>query len=131
MDREKVIDGLRHCLPETIIDGLQDCNTCPYQRDCETDASVSMPIRMIEDVRSLLKEQKEQIDTLKENFAHLSAMIAVQQEIVRCKDCKWRSYYCTEATDGTTMYTCHYPCANDVSRPADWFCADGERKEGR
>ena len=58
-DREKVIDGLRHCLPETIIDGLQDCNTCPYQRDCETDATVSLPIRMIEEIRSLLKEQRE------------------------------------------------------------------------
>ena len=49
--------------------------------------------------------------------------------VVRCKDCKWRSYYCTEATDGTTLYTCHYPCANDVPRPADWFCADGEKRE--
>lgn len=49
-------------------------------------------------------------------------------EIVRCKDCKWRSYYCTEATDGTTMYTCHYPCADGTPRPADWFCADGEKR---
>lgn len=48
--------------------------------------------------------------------------------VVRCKDCKYRSFYCTEATDGTTLYTCHHPCANDVPRPFDWFCADGERK---
>lgn len=51
--------------------------------------------------------------------------------IVRCKDCKYRSLYCTEATDGTTLYTCHHPCSNDVPRPFDWYCADGERKEGR
>lgn len=54
--------------------------------------------------------------------------IIEKRDLVRCKDCKFRSLYCTEATDGTTLYTCHHPCANDVPRPADWFCADGERK---
>ena len=49
-------------------------------------------------------------------------------ELIRCKDCKWRSLYCTEATDRSTLYTCNHPCANDVPRPADWFCADGERR---
>lgn len=51
-----------------------------------------------------------------------------ERELIRCKDCKYRSFYCTEATDGTTLYECHHPCANSVSRPGDWFCADGERK---
>jgi hypothetical protein len=69
-----------------------------------------------------------------------SGMVLTQKQIdmfkdmvcvVRCKDCKYRSFYCTEATDGTTVYTCHHPCANSVCRPGDWFCADGERKEGR
>lgn len=50
-------------------------------------------------------------------------------ELVRCQDCKYRSLYCTEAADGTTLYTCHHPCANDVPRPFYWFCADGERKD--
>ena len=54
-----------------------------------------------------------------------------EQEIVRCRDCRYRSFYCTEATDGTTLYECHHPCANSVPRPGDWFCADGKRKEGR
>ena len=51
-------------------------------------------------------------------------------QIVRCMDCKYRSYYCTEATDGTALYNCHHPCANSVPRPGNWFCADG-KKEGR
>ena len=55
-------------------------------------------------------------------------LLKEQPEIVRCKDCKYRSYYCTEATDGTTLYTCHHPCSNSVPRPGDWFCADGEAK---
>jgi len=44
--------------------------------------------------------------------------------VVRCKDCKhWAEYSQLEGTgfcpyhDGNTKY--------------DWFCADGERKEGR
>ena len=61
----------------------------------------------------------------------LLQVLKEQPDVVRCKDCKNRSYYCTEATDGTTLYTCHHPCANDVPRPGDWFCADGKRKEGR
>lgn len=57
------------------------------------------------------------------------ALSEYQQKIVRCEDCKYRSFYCTEATDGTTLYTCHHPCANDVPRPLDWFCADGKRRD--
>jgi len=63
---------------------------------------------------------------------HFMKMVVLQptaqEEVVRCKDCKYRSFYCTEATDGTTLYTCHHPCANDVPRPVDWFCADGKRR---
>lgn len=50
-------------------------------------------------------------------------------EIVRCEDCEYRSFYCTEATDGTTLYECHHPCANNGPRPFDWFCADGRRRD--
>lgn len=58
----------------------------------------------------------------------MDAVLSTAVSVVRCKDCKWHGYYCTEATDGTALYTCHHPCANDVPRPADWFCADGKRK---
>ena len=45
------------------------------------------------------------------------------QELVRCKDCKRRE-----------TYECpvHVGCGGDgYDEPDDWFCADGERKEGR
>jgi len=43
------------------------------------------------------------------------------QELIRCKDCKWHSEkgFCKHPNGG----------AGNV-RPVDWFCADGERKEG-
>ena len=51
-----------------------------------------------------------------------------QEEIVRCKDCKYgdlcnggAAYYC-EKDIGTMETAVH---------ESDWFCADGERQEGR
>ena len=73
---------------------------------------------------------KEYIIELSDNENALSILVNAYSlhEIVRCKDCKYRSFYCTEATDGTTLYECHHPCANSVPCPGNWFCADGERK---
>ena len=52
--------------------------------------------------------------------------------VVRCKDCK----YCTEAADKKwrqdfekSIYECNHMNLNFVE--PDWFCADGERQEGR
>lgn len=56
-----------------------------------------------------------------------TSFIEQRGELVRCKECVYRSLYCTEATDGTTLYTCRHPCSNDVPRPLDWFCADGKK----
>ena len=41
------------------------------------------------------------------------------QELIRCKDCKWFSEkgFCKHPDGGAANI-----------RPADWFCADGERR---
>ena len=44
-------------------------------------------------------------------------------ELVRCKDCKW--YHQAFANEGRCVNH-----DNDFHKP-DWFCADGERKEGK
>ena len=47
------------------------------------------------------------------------------QMLVRCKDCKWNSGY------GKGMYVCFCTCyKTGTPHKDDWFCADGERKEG-
>ena len=54
----------------------------------------------------------------------ISTMLHQEQELVRCKDCRWAEVsnneytWCGHVDDGF----CH---------ENDWFCADGERKEGR
>lgn len=49
-------------------------------------------------------------------------------ELVRCKDCIYAEEY-------LGRYTCYFDEENESgckrSHNADWFCADGECKEGR
>lgn len=48
-----------------------------------------------------------------------------EDEIVRCKDCKWNSGY------GTGMYVCFCTCyKTGTPHKDDWFCADGKPKDG-
>lgn len=51
--------------------------------------------------------------------------------VVRCKDCKHGSLYCTEDVCGETLIECNRPDLGDVIEIHGWkwFCADGERKD--
>ena len=103
IDVEKVIRGLKRCSKGT-------CPSFMSKEYAECEYTVGLYCgkdRVLADAIELLKSQPQ---------------------IVRCKDCKYRSIYCTEATDGTTLYTCNHPCANNVPRPADWYCANGKRR---
>ena len=44
-------------------------------------------------------------------------LIEEQQDIVRCKDCKYAEVF--------PMWVI---CRNNITRGLNWFCADGERK---
>lgn len=52
-------------------------------------------------------------------------------EVVRCKDCKHGSLYCTEDVCGETLIECNRPDLGDVIEIHGWkwFCADGEKKD--
>lgn len=55
----RILDGLNHCLPVNMIDAILDCATCPYDKSCherEDMGSISLPLALVEDVRSLCKE---------------------------------------------------------------------------
>ena len=101
----------------TTFDKFRNCITEPRCRDCEgipgvceeEHQSVSIPKALALDVLELLKEQPE---------------------IIRCKDCKYGSLYCTEDVCGETLIECTRPDLGDVIEIHGWkwFCADGERK---
>ena len=53
--------------------------------------------------------------------------------VILCKDCKYGSIYMTEDVCGKTLIECNHPELGDniAIHAWNWFCADGERKEGR
>ncbi len=61
----KIIDGLAHCLPETVTESMMSCETCPYTNDCHKHyAAVRLPIEMVEDIRRFAKETLGNIVTM-------------------------------------------------------------------
>lgn len=126
-DREKYIEVLS--------------KTAKTVKELNEDAPIKISLECIEDILELLKEQEdlgtelanavelihkknERIEKLlKEQetqkfFVDESGKITPLPVVVRCKDCKWR---------GTNACFCK---ARDDVRD-NWFCSEGERKEGR
>ena len=74
-DREKVINGLEHC----IRDG--DCRGCPYFKEI-LDSKIICPCR--EDALTLLKEQKNEYEN-----GFNDAMLGKQELMYEGTDGKW------------------------------------------
>lgn len=140
-DREKVIKGLEVCIDRKP--GKYTCNECPYEIDgnnCE--------VNMSKDALALLKEQEEQIESLKQTAQSMMEGVCLLKdqgpaikprideemfksgqisEVVRCKDCRFRQSRVSRIIDGKECNLCEI--VKDY-KPANWFCADGERCEG-
>ena len=120
-DRDKVIKGLESC------NGV-DCTECQYgteghgHKDCVE--------RLCADALALVKEQeqamKEKDGTISNLITQIKEISQCYERVVRCKDCKHYRYYglSNDTVSECTIDHCENP-------DADWFCADGERKEGR
>ena len=119
-DREKVIRGLELCVTDYLTQ--DNCKICPYGNGDDTGYCW---VEMNTDALELLKEQEEEIQSLRrENHDILTQFhewTKEQQQIVRCKDCNNRG-----TSDCPIEELCNGWIPSD-----DWFCADGERKEGR
>ena len=140
-DREKVIKGLRICVPETQDDSKLECSDCPYEDVCNPNDIVGITLPLIWDIRALLKEQERKdkmFHALEDEWKKLKELLKEQEAknsqlnrfvngfsrdavpVVRCRDCKHGRQYATNAID------CEY---RELATEPDWFCADGERKE--
>ena len=64
-DIEKVLNGLRHCLPEKEVDRELNCGSCLYHEHCENCDTITIPLEMVEDIFDVLKEQQAEIERLK------------------------------------------------------------------
>ena len=108
IDRDKVIKGFEccHVMVHDLGPDKTSCGICPY-KDVQTEEQIDLGgIECIavlhDDALALLKEQ---------------------EAVVRCKDC---NYY--DGDENIGIGTC---VKNGVCSTPDWFCADGESKEGR
>jgi hypothetical protein len=72
------------------------------------------------DKEKMLTALKHDAERYREAYAkgHETGYTERDEEIIRCKDCKWK---------GT--YACFCKAKDDVQD--DWFCSEGELKEGR
>ena len=95
-----------------------------YRKDCKQGCDACVPMHDGDDYCD--------IDML----CKVLALLKEQEAVVRCKDCKW-----WDKKDESPYGYCH-ACKHGYSSPnweigiyrtykGDWFCADGERKEGR
>ena len=108
-DVEKVKQGLRCCKH-------LDCQEeCPYFTDCN-ELQDSMFTGIAHDALSVIEGLQAEIEQLN-RFVNGFSRDAMP--VVRCKDCKHydsETQSCLDGLDG-------------IFQP-DWFCADGERKDG-
>ena len=84
-------------------------------------------LRTIDDTIELLKEQKKQ-----KFFVDSDGKITPLPDVVRCKDCRWGDR--SRNGKGEEMILCYNGdtgIEDGYLHEPDWFCAEGERKEGR
>lgn len=89
---------------EKVFEAFRNCITEPKCRDCPWEQCEQFNQKKVEIPVTLALDV---INLLKE-----------QEAVVRCKDCNKR-------------YTRFCPDVDSPTRVDDWYCADGERKEGR
>ena len=103
-DREKVIKGWETVLSRDPLDAPWD---------------------LIDDTLALLKEQK----TANLYKCPNCGTWVSAENVVRCRDCKHSDYGTDE--EGNRFMKCIGSVKAYGGTTPDWFCADGERKEGR
>ena len=114
-DREKVIKGLEFTKAMITFNPSTGEDIEPENLNEADKTTYDACVGAI----TLLKEQCEQIETQKENFASLIARLSTQPEIVRCKDCTYYEPF---------MQSCNI--GDGIMLP-DFYCANAEPKEGQ
>ena len=135
-DIEKVIKGLAYCTrPSEVGKGGNFCMDCPYTEPIGFNQFKCNGQQMMGDALVLLKEQ-ETVEHAKEilcangwekmRFPEGTIGKWDDPDIVRCKDCKYRSEKTyTHGITNKEVFVCQI---NDLAKEPDWFCADGERR---
>ena len=87
-------------------------------------------IRGLEDIVDFFEVMsviENRCNELKQEAEDAIALLKEKDAVVRCKDCKHRSYemYDYYGNPNNKVYVCQI---HDLAKKPDWFCADGERR---
>jgi len=105
VDREKVKQGLEHCINES------DCRGCVYFKQLmETHEQCQCRV----DALALIIDQQNEINAWKISRNALFEAVEEQKQIVRCKDC---------------MHRGNHNICPVFSPMDDFYCGHGKRKE--
>lgn len=85
LDKEKVAKALSICVPETQDDSKLECSDCPYGAVCNPNDIVGIPLPLIWDIRSLLKER--------EAFEPIPP--TDESDLWKCGNCNHQLFRCT------------------------------------
>ena len=92
----------------------EKCRKCPYSSEClDENFPVGMS-HLAADALWLLKT---------DGCENCAMAVEDRQMVVRCKDCKW-----AEVSDNERTWCDHVD--HDFCHNNDWFCADGQKKDG-
>lgn len=89
-----------------------NCESCPYQYEGLTETETC---------------KEDLIYDAAEEFERLYSRIPSKGELVRCGECKYYSKYRCPNDMMLWTHICALGCGTCGE---DWFCADGERKDG-
>lgn len=115
--REKVVAGLAACMPQTEADAATSCSGgCPYFEnpccgDYQDNDHVNLPIRLIEDVRKLLKAQEPRVMTLEE-------VDALADDAIVWLEC----LYTVDSKNTTTLKPAIYQPENSSPEEDGYYC---------
>ena len=91
---------------------------------------VGVCVDLFMDILSLLKEQEEEIENLKQTCQSMmegAYLLKEQEAVVRCKDCRFLIDHYGFMNDGYCANMRDEYCVK-FKPDKDWFCADGERR---
>lgn len=121
MDREKVIKGLERCKLYNKV----NCDKCPYDYNGRGDGKSECTAELATDALALLKEQREEIENLKqvaqsmmEGICLLKEQEAVKPILVREGRNKWYNDYRCPICDQGIAHEQNY--CSECGRAVKW-----------
>ena len=123
-DREKVI----HAVETAFELWIDEYTGCSWFKEDEVRQAKEDAIAVLKEQEDMGKELTDAMELVRKKNERIEKLLKEQEAVVYCKDCKYGKIH------GINVECiAHEEVGYDPEpwHPLEWFCADGERKEGR